>query len=313
MPRLTVLNEKVALEYTFDRPIRIGRHIANSLPLPDREVSRQHAQIFPRDDRYAISDLGSRNGIYINGKHIKGEQVLNPGDEICVGMTLMFFERPEGGPIKSMLSSRGARIWDDLDRRRELEPAEPTTFSIGELDDMVLRWLHREDSPPLVPHRLRSDLLELALSIGEQSSLTELAEMILLYLHRRLGGDRLVIQVSGGAKKEMKTLASLCEHEKDIKFSKDIIRVAFESERAVFCSSCEEDFRFRHVSKNSDDFQIGSFLAVPMICHGANYGFFYLDHALGEGRADFKSMIHAYMTISLFVKCMHWHHMGLEG
>ncbi|MBN1866191.1 FHA domain-containing protein [Candidatus Sumerlaeota bacterium] len=313
MPRLTVLNEKIALEFAFTRAIQIGRHIANSLPLPDREVSRRHAQIFPQDKQYLVSDLGSRNGVYVNGRQVKGEQTLSQGDEICLGMTLLLFDRPEKASITDLLSTRGMRIWDEVDHRREFEITEVTTFSPAELDELIRRWLRREDSPPLVPHRLRSDLLEVALSLGNAATPGELGEVVLDYMHQRLGGDRLAIQVSGPGKRDLKTLACLGEIDEDVRFPKDIVRVALEAQRAIFCPSCSDDFRFRHISKSSDEYLVGSFLAAPIACQGNAYGFLYLDHKLGTGKCDFKAMVQTYLAASLLAKCLHWYHVGLEG
>ena len=50
-----------------------------------------HAEIRPRGTGYAIVDLGSTNGVRVNGLRV-AEQVLIDGDEVLIGNTRMIFE-----------------------------------------------------------------------------------------------------------------------------------------------------------------------------------------------------------------------------
>ena len=61
---------------------------------PEAKVSRRHARISLRDGQYAIEDLGSTNGTFVNrGRRLKpGDQhPLKDGDEIIVGKTFLRF------------------------------------------------------------------------------------------------------------------------------------------------------------------------------------------------------------------------------
>jgi hypothetical protein len=60
----------------------------------DAKVSRRHARIIFRDNRFMIEDLGSTNGTFVNrGRRlIPGSPTpLNDGDEIIVGKTFLRF------------------------------------------------------------------------------------------------------------------------------------------------------------------------------------------------------------------------------
>ena len=61
---------------------------------PDAKVSRRHARIIFRNGTYAIEDLGSTNGTFVNrGRRLLpgNPQTLNEGDEIIVGKTFLRF------------------------------------------------------------------------------------------------------------------------------------------------------------------------------------------------------------------------------
>lgn len=56
----------------------------------DVEISRQHARVAPDNDgRFAIEDLGSTNGTFINGRRLEGRTTLETGDRIEVGASAL--------------------------------------------------------------------------------------------------------------------------------------------------------------------------------------------------------------------------------
>jgi hypothetical protein len=74
-----------------DSVITIGRHPDSNLLLADPNVSRNHAEIRPQGERFAVVDLGSTNGTRVNGVRVD-TQVLQDGDEVSFGNTRMRFE-----------------------------------------------------------------------------------------------------------------------------------------------------------------------------------------------------------------------------
>lgn len=61
---------------------------------PEAKVSRRHARIMRRNDKYFVEDLGSTNGTFINrGRRLLpgDRQPLQDGDEIIVGKTFLRF------------------------------------------------------------------------------------------------------------------------------------------------------------------------------------------------------------------------------
>ncbi|GAC1382998.1 MAG: antibiotic biosynthesis regulator FhaA [Ktedonobacteraceae bacterium] len=81
--------------YRIEKPvINIGRQLSNDIIVEDKRVSRNHAQIkYQADGQFAIFDLGSTNGITINGTPHMRQHVLHNGDRFTIGSYDFYFER----------------------------------------------------------------------------------------------------------------------------------------------------------------------------------------------------------------------------
>jgi predicted component of type VI protein secretion system len=70
----------------------IGRSRDCEIVLHDTGVSRRHASVLPSDGGWTIEDLGSTNGVTLNGRRLHGSAQLEPGDVIELGSTEITFE-----------------------------------------------------------------------------------------------------------------------------------------------------------------------------------------------------------------------------
>lgn len=69
----------------LDKPILLlGRHPECDIQLNSRKVSRRHCCIAQVNNYLVVRDLGSTNGVRINGVRVVEGQ-LKPGDELTVG------------------------------------------------------------------------------------------------------------------------------------------------------------------------------------------------------------------------------------
>jgi two-component system cell cycle response regulator len=82
----------------------VGRHSEADLRLIDPDVSRRHCRIGVEDGMWRIVDLGSTNGVYLNGVRLT-EANLYPGDRLRIGSIEFIVERamPQRG-IRGMKS-----------------------------------------------------------------------------------------------------------------------------------------------------------------------------------------------------------------
>src|SRR5918998_2144330 len=68
----------------------LGREGTTNLVLRDVKASRRHASLRELPDgRVELTDLGSRNGTFVNGQQVTGSVVLNGGEEIRIGDTVL--------------------------------------------------------------------------------------------------------------------------------------------------------------------------------------------------------------------------------
>lgn len=74
------------------RGATLGRSRDCDIVLDDSSISRRHAEIKPTDDGWAVVDLGSTNGVRLNGRTVSGSQPLQAGDRVELGSTEIVFE-----------------------------------------------------------------------------------------------------------------------------------------------------------------------------------------------------------------------------
>ena len=69
----------------------IGRSRDCDVVLADSNVSRRHARI-AFGEGWTIEDLGSTNGVHVNGRRVTGAEPLAPGDRLDIGTVSARFE-----------------------------------------------------------------------------------------------------------------------------------------------------------------------------------------------------------------------------
>ena len=93
MTKLHILNgPKIGRSYELsDVATYIGRSLDNDIQIKDITVSRRHAKIVKRGNKYFITDLKSQNGTFFNGNYIAPglELELKEGVPIAIGMSVI--------------------------------------------------------------------------------------------------------------------------------------------------------------------------------------------------------------------------------
>jgi hypothetical protein len=154
--------------FSPDRVVSIGRALDQGLRLDDEEVSSRHASLRVVDGKVVISDAGSRNGVYVNGRKVQSAKVSS-FDEILVGSCRLKIdivggshdEDPAGvektrvgaaptgpgGPVTQ--PPRSAATSTFVPRMAEMVP--PDASSDGPTTAQFMRTLQADPEAPVAP------------------------------------------------------------------------------------------------------------------------------------------------------------------
>lgn len=86
-------------EFAGNLPLTIGRDTSNTIALPSTTISRQHARLDAEGEAIIIRDLGSTNGILINGRQVRQAR-LTDGELFQIGPFIfsVLLETPSAEP-----------------------------------------------------------------------------------------------------------------------------------------------------------------------------------------------------------------------
>jgi hypothetical protein len=94
---------------------RIGRNHDNELIVLASSVSREHAELHKTETGWAVTDLGSRNGTFIQGVRIQGDALLPGRVVLRIGDVAVWFlseivHEPTRRPAMTTDGTRGALV-----------------------------------------------------------------------------------------------------------------------------------------------------------------------------------------------------------
>ena len=122
MPKLILMKGAAATRQFSLRAKQttIGRASTNDVVLDAMQVSRHHALVTVDGPSVTLSDLGSRNGVFVNGVKVRS-QVLVGGDEVSIGTFKIRFLSGDLDPsrVDAMRLVTTPELLADLDRSRE--------------------------------------------------------------------------------------------------------------------------------------------------------------------------------------------------
>jgi pSer/pThr/pTyr-binding forkhead associated (FHA) protein len=90
-PQLVIVEPPDGRGHVFDidGEITLGRAGGCGIVVDDTFVSQLHARLFQREGRVMVEDLGSTNGTYLNRQRVAGQMVMQRGDRLQVGNTVL--------------------------------------------------------------------------------------------------------------------------------------------------------------------------------------------------------------------------------
>ena len=279
MPYLKLLHAEDPQVHVLTRDVTtLGRSGEADIAIGgDRGVSKLHARIETEASGYMITDLGSRNGTYVNDYPIGGEPApLLPGDLIRLGRSVFVFE--EGEPEEAVPAGE-APEGKEPEKSTEDAQAPASLFRADRLPYTMV------GGTPAVQHEETDGrllkLTELSKEVMTARSESELGDLVTQSLLEWLEADCCAIvhpmETGEGYDFEIRTLASRPGYEdRSISISTTAVRQALENRMASITSNALGDERFRD-RQSVIVRRLVSILCVPLWHEDRVFGLLYLD------------------------------------
>ncbi len=252
--------------YTFDLESGdyvVGRKPECDLYVPDRTVSRRHAEVKVDDSGACwVEDLGSHNGTSVNGLRLDQPKQVKSGD------TIMF------GQVEFRVSDRNgdsAPSRTDATRLSDVEPERSVYLDIDEaLKPLPSRVTER---PEVLP-----TLFEMVKMLVQDEPEEQMLHKSLELIFKVIPADRLAVLRRDEAG-EIYTASSLLPGGKDMgefNLSSTIVNEILSDKQSIVIGNASEDPRFAQ-QQSIIMSEMKSAMAVPLFDEGNVHGILYVD------------------------------------
>ena len=260
----------------------IGRTHTHSIRLHDTEVSRNHAELIRKGDAYAVRDLGSSNGTFVNGK-VVSEQDLNSGDQVQVGRTLLLYT----GFVDDRMEDIAGQV-DIVPRNGDdvLDDGSRIVATLGQTGGS--EWLMpdaRNSSNPWLA-RARSNLqimYRTALAVSHTMDIDQLLARIMDLIFDWVEADRGCIMLkdleTGKLTPKVRRHRRGLRTEDKISISKTILDYVVDQNEGVLTSNARDDSRW-DPAQSIVSLGVREAICVPMQGRYEVVGVIYIDTAV---------------------------------
>lgn len=165
----------------------LGRSSDCHVTIEDPLVSRHHARIVLEGDRAVVYDLGSRNGVKVNGLALKEPTELKDGDRLRIGTQELVFCRVDAVPASSAKTTGFLR---HCARCRMPYPQEagscPSCGATEALDEETLSGQFGQTAQAIWSVQLFLEVLERALSLRRWEDVNRILRRATMQVEERL-------------------------------------------------------------------------------------------------------------------------------
>jgi len=263
--------------------VMIGRSVNNDLQIIDRRMSRNHAEIYLENGVWKVRDLGSKNGILLNGAPCAVPTPINVGDVVQVGDTEVLFHDESVDTTKADKTSATGGLrkkdtsnWKVVDEN--LWGATRGELRAGVPAKTVLAAAEGRPGARDIGRRLEI-LYQVTEAIRSTFALDELLEQIMQIIMEVIKPDRAYLlfrhQETGQIVPEViKTAQETADRE--VKISTSIVERCMSEGVSLLVSDAAADDRFA-ASESIIINRIRTAMVAPLIYKGETMGVVYID------------------------------------
>ena len=256
---------------TFE--LRDGENVIGRVDCPitlsDRTVSRSHARLLNSDGRWALEDLGSANGTYLNGVRLKKILPVHRGDQIRCGTTLLVFGGGRTAPQGAI----------DVDEDGQLVDAAIVATLPSNEDSVIIPT--PEAGKEAIGNLRR--LYELIAELGSIFNIDQLLQRTLNKIFEVMRVDRGYIMLTNPEGKLVVRASRMRDDTLDARapISRTIINEVMTKQIGVLSTNAMTDKRFAS-GKSVHNFGIRSALCVPIKGREKILGVIHLDCGVSD-------------------------------
>jgi len=274
-------------EYEFllnkDR-VEIGRMENNDLVLNDFGISRNHAVIYKKGDKFFVEDRGARNGTLVNNVRVK-EAEIKPGDVIALGRFPLRFEGPSSSADVAVLVDDDRKIEESVEHTIIRPMKSPVSAdSAAGFGTSIRDAKAAAEAPPVEKQEKEVFLIlsEVAKTLISAETLDQILNsfMDMVFKYMQVARGFLMLGNSEG-KLEPKVVKHRKEEKDQITISKTIAHKVFKEKVSILTTDAMMDPRFS--SGDSIRFHgIRSAMCVPLWVEGEVVGILFVDSPLAS-------------------------------
>ncbi len=238
----------------------VGRSAQADVRVADPRVSRRHARFERTEDGWKVEDLGSQNGVLVNGVRIEEPTLLKSGDVVQIGGVRFEFSTTESDNGKP------------FERRFQTEDGSAT---------QAIRGLSREARAAQRLKRVGDLMRELSADVGSEGFFQNLIDAAV----DLTGAERGFVIIHAKQGPEFRAARNIGEgerrgHEFEVSWS-IAVKVGTTGDGLLIVDALQ-DPRFGAV-ESVEQLKLRSVLCVPIRSTTGVQGVLYLDHRLARG------------------------------
>ncbi len=264
--------------WELDQPVtRIGRSSRATLQIADPTVSKEHAEIIRRGDRWFVRDLGSRNGTRVNGSEAREAMPLGYGDLLEIGhVSLRVTAEPPPPPLRL---NEATVVGSSLHIR---------------VDDVLAQPTRSKQDPGKLVHLLAEAGRLLVLP----RPMRETCDTVLEFVERAVPASRYVILVRPTSDAELVQYAARAgggRSDQPLALSRTIMKTVMEDRVSVVTGNASTDERFAGQMSIVQQ-AVQSAMAVPLFDNEQVLGILYVDSqtpaiTFGEAQLELLTLL----------------------
>jgi transcriptional regulator with GAF, ATPase, and Fis domain len=237
----------------------VGRSVQADVRIADPRVSRRHAKLVRSKKGWTVEDLGSQNGVLVNGRRIEGAAPLKSGDILQLG---------------------GMRLEFSLDDAVEEKPTRRAATEEGSVTQAI-RGLSREARAAQRLRRVGELMKAFSQEVGSDVFFQNLIDAAV----DLTGAERGFVIVNGKQGAEFRAARNIADgdrrgHEFEVSWS-IAVKVGTTGEGVLLVDALQ-DPRFASI-ESVEQLKLRSVLCVPIRSSAGVQGVVYLDHRLTRG------------------------------